>query len=29
MWDHPLMAEWRAGADSEPWTIDKYETPGG
>jgi glutathione S-transferase len=25
---HPFMKEWLAGADAEPWLIDKYEKPG-
>jgi glutathione S-transferase len=26
VWDHPLMQEWRRGADAESWVIEKYET---
>jgi glutathione S-transferase len=25
VYDHPFMREWLAGADAEPWFIDKYE----
>jgi glutathione S-transferase len=28
VWDHPLLQDWRRGADAESWVIDKYETPG-
>jgi glutathione S-transferase len=27
VWDHPFLAEWRAAAAAEPWTIAKYENP--
>ena len=27
VWDHPLLQEWRRGADAETWVLDKYETP--
>jgi glutathione S-transferase len=27
VWSHPLMVEWREAADSEPWIMQKYETP--
>ena len=26
VWDHPLLQEWRRGADAETWVLDKYET---
>jgi glutathione S-transferase len=26
VWDHPLLQEWRRGADAEPWVLEKYET---
>jgi glutathione S-transferase len=28
VWEHPLMVEWRKGAEAEPWVLAKYETPG-
>ena len=26
---HPFMREWLAAARDEPWTIDRFERPGG
>jgi glutathione S-transferase len=27
VWNHPFLLDWQSAADSEPWVIERYETP--